>query len=157
LTGLCITIAAISSVWVNAHGVAQVQTTKFFAPETVNLLVARASSGTPGFLVGATVSSIIEFTPVRNAPASAGGPATLGVAGYVTDYIPAGTEVIGASMVQPNGSGGYTAIAPDLPGPMDNGWGSSAGQKTLNTNWTGLATIDDSLHQRWLYPGPTLR
>jgi hypothetical protein len=56
LTGLCITIAAISSVWVSAHSVGQVQTTKYFAPETVSLLVARAASGSPGFVVGDTIS-----------------------------------------------------------------------------------------------------
>jgi uncharacterized repeat protein (TIGR01451 family) len=129
LTGLCITIAAISSVWVSAHSVGQVQTTKFFAPETVNLLVSRASSGSPGFVVGDTVSYIIQFTPVSNG-------ATVGAGGYITDYIPAGTEVIAASIVQPTGTGGYTAVAPDLPAPMDNGWGAFAGKQTYTAGWT---------------------
>jgi uncharacterized repeat protein (TIGR01451 family) len=135
LTGLCITIAAISSVWVNAHSVAQVQTTKYFAPETVNLLVSRAASGTPGFAVGDTLNYIIEFTPVANS-------ATVGAGGYITDYIPSGTEVVGASIVQPDGSGGYSATSPDLPGTISNGWGAGRGQRTFDADWTGLASID---------------
>jgi large repetitive protein len=135
LTGLCITIAAISSVWVSAHSVGQVQTTKFFAPETVNLLVSRAATGTPGFVVGDTINYIIEFTPVSNS-------ATIGAGGYITDYIPTGTEVVGAWMVQPGGTSGYTPIAPDLPGPMSNGWGASAGQRAFDTDWSNLAVLN---------------
>jgi uncharacterized repeat protein (TIGR01451 family) len=135
LTGLCITIAAISSVWVSAHSVGQVQTTKFFAPETVNLLVSRAASGTPGFVVGDTINYIIEFTPVSNS-------AAIGAGGYITDYIPTGTEVVGAWMVQPGGTSGYTPIAPDLPGPMSNGWGASAGQQAFDTDWSSLAALN---------------
>jgi hypothetical protein len=55
--------------------------------------------------------------------------ATVGAGGYITDYIPAGTEVIGASIVQPTGTGGYMDVAPDLPTPMDNGWGAFAENK----------------------------
>jgi uncharacterized repeat protein (TIGR01451 family) len=98
-----------------AHSVGQTQTTKFLAPETVNFLVARAGAGTPGFQVGDTVSYIIQFTPVANG-------ASQGVAGYVTDYIPPGTEVIDASFVSPSG-GTYINSTPSLPGSIDNGWG----------------------------------
>ena len=117
-----LTALALCTVAYNAigHSVGQVQTTKFLAPETVQLLIGRAGSGTPGFQVGDIVSYIIQFTPVAN-------NATYGVAGYVTDYIPPGTEVVGAAIVQPSG-GNYVAVAPGLPGSIDNGW--SGGQNT---------------------------
>jgi uncharacterized repeat protein (TIGR01451 family) len=98
-----------------AHSVGQTQTTKFLAPETVNMLIAKAGTGSPGFQVGDTVSYIIQFTPVSNG-------ATHGVAGYVTDYIPPGTEVIGASFVAPSGAT-YSDVTPAMPGSIDNGWG----------------------------------
>lgn len=98
-----------------AHSVGQVQTTKFFAPETVQMLLDRAAAGTPGFKAGDTVSYIIQFTPIANG-------ATVGAGGYVTDYIPAGTRVTGAWFVQPSGTT-YVPVAPDLPGPISNGWG----------------------------------
>jgi uncharacterized repeat protein (TIGR01451 family) len=154
LTGLVITIAASLTVWVNAHSVAQVQTTKYFAPETVNLLVSRASSSTPGFVVGDTLNYIIEFTPVANS-------ATVGGGGYITDYIPPGTEVVGASIVQPDGSGGYSPTSPDLPGTISNGWGAGRGQRTFDTDWTGLASIDAATRAACIsatlgYGSPTL-
>jgi hypothetical protein len=62
--------------------------------------------------------------------------ATVGAGGYIIDYIPAGTEVIGASIVQPTGTGGYTDVAPDLPTPMDNGWGAFARKKMYTAGWT---------------------
>lgn len=99
----------------SAHSVGKTQTTKFLAPETVDMLVARAGAGTPGFQLGDTVSYIIQFTPIANG-------ATHGVAGYVTDYIPPGTEVVGASFVTPSGAT-YINTTPSLPGSIDNGWG----------------------------------
>jgi uncharacterized repeat protein (TIGR01451 family) len=100
-----------------AHSVGQLQTTKYFAPETVQMLLTRAATGTAGFQVGDTVSYIVQFTPVGNS-------STTGVAGYVTDYIPPGTQVIGASIVTPVGAT-YVDVAPDLPAAIDNGWGTS--------------------------------
>jgi uncharacterized repeat protein (TIGR01451 family) len=112
----------------NAHSVAQVQTAKYFAPETVQMLTNRITSGgTPGLRDGDVVSYIIQFNPVANG-------ATVGAGGYVTDYIPANTEVVDASMVQPDGAGGFVAISPGLPGPMSNGYGSK-GQQTFS-NWS---------------------
>ncbi len=118
-----------------AHSVGQTQTTKFLAPESVQLLKDRISSGgTPGFTSGDVVSYIIQFTPVSNG-------ATVGVAGYVTDYISPGTRVVGASMVQPSGAS-YIDVAPSLPGSIDNGWGR--GQNTFSGVFanTGIGGYD---------------
>jgi uncharacterized repeat protein (TIGR01451 family) len=112
----------------NAHSVAQVQTALYFAPETVQMLKDRVTSGgAPGLKAGDIVSYIIQFSPLGNG-------ATVGSAGYLTDYIPANTEVVKASIIQPNGTGGFVEIAPNLPGPMSNGWGSQ-GQHTFS-NWS---------------------
>lgn len=45
-----------------AHSVAQVQTTKYFTPETVQMLIDHATAGNPGLHNGDEVSYIIEFT-----------------------------------------------------------------------------------------------
>jgi uncharacterized repeat protein (TIGR01451 family) len=102
------------------HSVGQTQTTKFLAPETVQLLLARAGSGSPGFQAGDIVSYIVQFTPVANGSVH-------GAAGYVTDYVPPNTEVVDAAVVVPSGSD-FVAVAPGLPGSIDNGWGN--GQNT---------------------------
>jgi uncharacterized repeat protein (TIGR01451 family) len=112
---LCVVLA-------RAHSVGQVQTTKFLAPETGGVLLARASSGAPGFAVGDLVSYIIQFTPVNNG-------ANIGVAGYITDYIPPGTEVVGAAIVSKDGAGNFNDIPPSFPGGIDDGWGR--GQNTF--------------------------
>jgi uncharacterized repeat protein (TIGR01451 family) len=106
-----------------AHSVGQVQTTKFFAPETVQMLTARASGGTPGFQTGDTINYIIQFAPIRNG-------ANTGVAGYITDYVSPGMEVVGASIVNKDSAGNYVPIAPSLPGGIDFGWGNR-GQRTF--------------------------
>ena len=106
-----------------AHSVGQKQTTKYLAPETVQMLIDRANTGTPGFAAGDIVSYIIQFSPVANS-------ATVGAAGYVTDYIPPNTEVVGASIVVPSGAS-FVNVAPGLPGTIDNGWGNR-GQRTFS-------------------------
>ncbi|MFZ5502893.1 MAG: beta strand repeat-containing protein [Pseudomonadota bacterium] len=91
-----------------AHNVGQSQTSKFFAPQTVQVLKDRASGvlpGGPGIRAGDVLSYIIESVPAPNG-------ATLGSAGYITDYIPPGTEVVGASFVR-------RQPAPGLPGGFD--------------------------------------
>jgi uncharacterized repeat protein (TIGR01451 family) len=131
--GLVIALLPLQLV---AHSVGQRQTTKFLAPDTVQMLVDRANSGAPGLKAGDIISYIIQFSPVANG-------ATIGVAGYVTDYIPPNTQVVGASIVVPGGSG-FIDVAPGLPGTIPNGWGSrgqntfSAPFNTSNYDSTGL-------------------
>ena len=117
-------LAALGVQQVIAHSVGQVQTTKFFAPQTVQMLKDRVTAGQPaGFQVGDTVTYIIQFTPVAN-------NAQYGVNGYVTDYIPPGTQVVQASIVQKGGLDAqgndiYYDIAPNLPGQMPTGFGAN--------------------------------
>lgn len=118
-------VALMLGVYVSvfAHSVGQVQTTKYFTPETVQMLIDNANAGSPGLHTGDLVSYIIQFTPIANG-------ATTGVAGYITDYIPAGVEVIDAAIVAKDGSGNFYNIAPSLPGGIDTGWGNR-GQQTF--------------------------
>jgi len=103
-----------------ADNVAMVETMKFLAPETVNLLKQRANAGGPyGFQVGDSIKYIIKYKPVPN-----GG--NTGTNGYVTDYIPNGLQVIDAGFVKPDGFGGYYEVravpAGDIPNtPLGNG------------------------------------
>lgn len=108
------------SVW--ADSVGQISQGKFFAPETKALIESRAGTANPGLHNGDTISYILQFTPIPNG-------SNFGVGGYVTEYIPANTEVVGASIVQPDGNGGYVEVGPDLPGPAPDGWGTR-GQNT---------------------------
>jgi uncharacterized repeat protein (TIGR01451 family) len=114
-----------------ADSVAQVQTTKYFAPETVAMIKQRVqdvANGVPGatlgFKSGDPISYIIQFTPIANT-------STVGAGGYITDYIPTGTVVIGASFVQPDGAGGFYSVAPPTSAQMatDNALGTF-------TSWT---------------------
>jgi uncharacterized repeat protein (TIGR01451 family) len=116
---IALALFAIERAW--AHSVGQVQTTKFMAPETVSMLLARAGTSSPGLAVGDSLSYIIQFSPISNG-------ADVGVAGYITDYIPPGTEVVGAAIVAKDGAGNYYNVAPNFPGGIDLGWGS----KTAN-------------------------
>ncbi len=120
-----------------ADSVGQVQTTKYFAPETVALIKQRVqdvANGVPGatlgFHAGDTVSYIIQFTPVNNG-------ATIGAGGYITDYIPANVQVTNAQFVQPDGNGGFYQVSPPAPATMPDGWGNRGVAATaFNPNWT---------------------
>ena len=117
---IALSSALVTTVW--AHSVGQVQTTKFFAPETIALLQSRISGGQPaGFVPGDILSYIIQFSPISNG-------ATTGVAGYITDYLPPGVEVVGADVVNKDASGNFYSVAPQLPGGIDQGWGNRGAQ-----------------------------
>ncbi len=111
---IALSVLGFGIAW--AHSVGQVQTTKFLAPETVSMLLARAATTSPGLAVGDVVSYIIQFTPVGNG-------ALVGAGGYITDYIPPGTEVVGAAIVAKDSLGNFNNIAPNFPGGIDSGWG----------------------------------
>jgi hypothetical protein len=121
---MLIALTGLAAVAALAHSVGQVQTTKYLSPTTVQMVKDRiAGGGAGGFVAGDVLTYIIEFTPVANG-------ATVGVAGYVTDYLPPGVEVVGASFVRKEANGSFTNISPPLPGGIDLGWGNR-GQNTF--------------------------
>jgi uncharacterized repeat protein (TIGR01451 family) len=126
---------ALLPQFAHADSVGQVQTTKYFAPETVALIKQRVqdvANGVPGatlgFKLGDTVSYIIQFTPVNNG-------ATIGAGGYITDYIPNGVQVVNAQFVQPDGNGGFYQVSPPAPATMPDGWGPR-GLFNYTPGWT---------------------
>ena len=117
-----------------ADSVGQVQTVKLFAPETVKMLVDRLLAGQAGLQQGDVINYIVQFATIANG-------ATVGAGGYVTDYIPAGAEVVGAWFVQPSGAD-FIQVAPGQASTMPDGWGGR-GQGSFNANWatTDAATL----------------
>ena len=110
-----------------ADSVAQVQTAKRISRSTVVLIDPQ---GRPGMVpgnsdtaaeVGDILTFVIQFTPVPNG-------STRGLGGYVTDYIPRNTEVVGARIVDRDGNtvpphrGGLSAdgVGPRGPGDFTN-------------------------------------
>ena len=135
LAFLLASILLVLAQLAHADNVGQVQTTKYFAPETVALLKQRAqdkANGVPGavlgFKAGDTLNYIIQFTPIAN-----GG--TVGAGGYITDYIPANSVVTNAQFVQPDGMGGFYQISPPAPATMPDGWGKR-GLFAFTAGWT---------------------
>jgi len=100
-------LMALSQI-AKADYVGEVQTTKYLDPATINMISSRLQSGQAGLLVGDEISYFIQFTPTDN-----GG--IIGAGGYVTDYIPAGTQVVNAQFVQLNADGSFSQIAPPPP------------------------------------------
>lgn len=108
LVGLaCLGLSALTA---RADYVGELETTKYFDQTTVDLLQTRLASGS-GLLAGDVISYYIQFTPTDNGGLVGGG-------GFVTDYIPAGTQVVGAQFVRLNGDGTYTQVAPPTPAAM---------------------------------------
>ncbi|GAB4116777.1 MAG: hypothetical protein Fur0026_04310 [Sideroxydans sp.] len=91
----------------HADYVGELETTKYFDQPTIDLIQSRLAAGQT-LQVGDEISYFIQFTPTDNGGMVGGG-------GFVTDYIPAGTEVVGAEFVRLNGDGSYTRIAPPKP------------------------------------------
>jgi uncharacterized repeat protein (TIGR01451 family) len=137
---------------VQADSVAQVQTAKRIARSTVVLIDPQGRPGEVAGMsdtavrVGDILTFVIQFTPVPNG-------STRGLGGYVTDYIPRNTEVVGARIIDADGNtapphrGGLCA---DGVGPR--GAGSSPlpqGSLTQLYADTGIYYSTDPLTERW--------
>lgn len=112
---LCaLSLLALLPLQAYADYVGEVQTTKYLDPATTAMISQRLQSGQTGIQVGDEISYYIHFTPVD-------GGGIVGAGGYVTDYIPSGTQVVGAQFVQINANGGYVQVAPPPPPPVLSG------------------------------------
>ncbi|MCC6526456.1 MAG: DUF11 domain-containing protein [Polyangiaceae bacterium] len=114
--GAALCLAAGS--FAHAHSVAQVQTAKRISQQTVVLLDPQGNP-TPGGVgtdttakVGDVLTFILQFTALPN-------NATRGAGGYITEYVPANTEVVGARLIDRDGN----TVFPKAPALMDDGWG----------------------------------
>jgi len=106
IAGLLMLGLALAQV-ARADYVGELETTKYFDQPTIDLIQSRLGAGQT-LQVGDEISYFIQFTPTNNGGMVGGG-------GFVTDYIPAGTQVVGAQFVRLNGDGSFTQIAPPSP------------------------------------------
>ncbi|RMH43477.1 MAG: DUF11 domain-containing protein, partial [Deltaproteobacteria bacterium] len=112
--------AGSALVAANARGdsVAQVQTSKRITAETVALIDPESGTSTGGgssevrLAVGDVITFRFQFTPVPNG-------AVRGLGGYITDYIPPNTQVVGARIVDRFGN----TVTPRPGGLTADGWG----------------------------------
>ncbi|HIN86830.1 MAG TPA: hypothetical protein EYN06_10140, partial [Myxococcales bacterium] len=112
---IAVTTFALNTNPASGHSVPQIETTTYLTAESIALIQAHVAANDGGLKTGEVISYIVEFLPIENG-------ATVGAGGYITNYIPNGVEVIGASIVKPDVNGGWVTIPPRLPGPMPNGW-----------------------------------
>ena len=82
-----------------ADSVAQIQTAKRITAQTIEIIDPQGGTSTGGagsnvnYAVGDILTFQFRFTPVENG-------ATRGLGGYITEYVPANTEVVGARIVE---------------------------------------------------------
>ena len=141
-------LAAVFAVTapVGADNVGQISTAKRISRQTVVLIDPQ---GRPGVMpansdttvqVGDILTFVIQFTPVPNG-------ATRGLGGYVTDYIPRNTEVVGARLVDKDGN----TIAPKRGGYASDGVGPRGDGTFVNaTIPAGLDEVQYSFTATWL-------
>lgn len=122
-----------------SHSVGQVQTAKRISAQTVSLLDPQGNP-VPGGTgtdtkaeIGDILTFVIQFTPVPNGASRGGG-------GYITEYVPANTEVVGVRLIDENGN----TVAPKRGGQNDDGWGPR-GSHNAYTN-LGLSQGSLSAH-----------
>ena len=109
--------AALLSSDARADSVAQVATAKRISRQTVALIDPQGrpvpGGGATTFAkVGDVLTFVIQFTPVPNG-------AYRGLGGYITDYIPPNTEVVGARIIDRDGN----TVSPHRGGLSCDGYG----------------------------------
>lgn len=127
-----------------AHSVAQVQTAKRIAPSTIVALDPQGNP-VPGGMgtdttaqVGDVLTFIIRFTPLPNS-------ASRGAGGYITEYVPANTEVVGARLIDALGN----TLRPKRGAFMDDGWGP----RGRHNGFDGMGLGQGSLSQLYADTG----
>jgi hypothetical protein len=121
--------ALLAAPEARADSVAQVATAKRISRQTVALIDPQGrpipgGGATSLVKVGDVLTFVIQFTPVANG-------AYRGLGGYITDYIPPKTEVVGARIVDRNGN----TVSPHRGGLSCDGYGPR-GKGT----WTGAGS-----------------
>ena len=105
-----------------AHNLDQQDTSIAFDKVTLDMMAARAGLNQSLVQAGDSIGLILKSTP---------GPGTAtGAGGYMTFYIPPGTQVEKADYGRPNGSGGFSVIPMKGPSIMAVGDGSVGSAST---------------------------
>lgn len=129
---------------VHGHSVAQVQTAKRISRGTVVLLDPQGNPGGGGgasdtvLKVGDIITFIFQFTPVPNG-------ASRGAGGYITEYVPPNTVVVGARIIDRDGN----SIAPHRGPQMNEGFGPRA----AHGNYAALGLQQGSMSQLYADTG----
>lgn len=111
-------IGALGQCDVWAHNLDQRNTNIAFDPPTIAVMAARSATGQPLIKGGDVLGVVCKSTP---------GPGTaVGAGGYLTLFIPPGTQVQKAEYVIPDGFGGFQALPLKPPAPMPVGSGPIA-------------------------------
>lgn len=101
---------------VSAHYLNMTQAWALMDQDTMNMIAARAAANDQPL-----IRSGDEITLIMKAFPSDG--TTFGAGGYMSLYIPPGTQVTDVGYVFPNGSGGYNKIPVKNPSPTDDNAG----------------------------------
>jgi MYXO-CTERM domain-containing protein/uncharacterized repeat protein (TIGR01451 family) len=136
LLGAATSVVVVAPTDARGDSVAQVATAKRISRQTVALIDPQGRpvpGGGANTLAkpGDILTFVIQFTPVPNG-------AYRGLGGYITDYIPPNTEVVGARIVDRNGN----TVSPHRGGLACDGYGPRG-----KGNWTGTGTGVASLVQ----------
>lgn len=129
---------------VRGHSVAQVQTAKRISRSTVALLDPQGNPAGSGgasdtvLKVGDVISFVFQFTPVPN-------NASRGAGGYITEYIPPNTVVVGARIIDRDGN----TVTPHRGPQMNEGFGPRAS----HANYAALGLQQGSLSQLYADTG----
>jgi uncharacterized repeat protein (TIGR01451 family) len=132
-------VVALAAGAALADSVGQIQTGKRISTETVALIDPETGLSQGGGSTdvnvgpGDILTFIFTFTPVPNG-------ALRGLGGYVTDYVPANTEVVGARIIDRDGN----TVRPARAGLTHDGWESRGSNANDYDDW-GL--LDGSLAQ----------
>lgn len=125
------------------HSVAQLQTAKRIAETTIVALdpqkgtIDSVAGTDTKARVGDVLTYVIQFTPVPN-------DASRGAGGYITEYVPPNTEVVGARFIDKDGN----TVKPHRGPQMDDGWGPRGAG-----NYGGLGLEEGSLAQLYADTG----
>ncbi|NOY93083.1 MAG: VWA domain-containing protein, partial [Deltaproteobacteria bacterium] len=139
----CLGVGVLASQ-VRADNVGQVQTAKRIARSTLAVIDPETgtSTGTAGSGVRVAVGDILtftfQFTPIPN-----GAPRGLG--GYITEYVPPNTVVVGARIIDRDGN----TVPPHRGGLGPNGWGL----RGSNADYTALGLQQGSISQLYADTG----
>ena len=129
-----------------AHSVGQVQTAKRIARATQVFLDPQGNpvgdGGTSGSDTtarqGDILTFVLQFTPVPNG-------ASRGAGGYITEYVPANTEVVGVRIIDALGN----TIKPQRGPQMNEGWGPRA----RHDEYDALGLLQGSMAQLYADTG----
>lgn len=142
---ICVLAAVLGLGEIRAHNLDQRNTSIAFDPPTIGVMATRSAASQPLIKGDDVLGVICKSTP---------GPGTrTGAGGYLTFFIPPGTQVQRVEYVIPDGAGGYQSVPLKPPAPLPLGAGPIAPATTtalkgliLGPNVTGqsAATVNGS-------------